>query len=130
MAQAQKKEKTESSAFLKALKDTEEIELTVVDRTGRKTTRLVWFVHEGKTLYLLPVKGSQTKWYKTVLENPEITLSAEGQRITKKDTPISDRAKVKEVIDKFRAKYGEANVKQYYTIFDAAVTVPLAQSVR
>jgi hypothetical protein len=51
--------------------------------TGRKSTRTisrpVWFVLEGDTVFLLPVKGSETEWYKNVLHNPEIRISARGK---------------------------------------------------
>jgi hypothetical protein len=38
---------------------------------------------------------------------------------------ITDPAKVGEVVEKFRAKYGAGNVKKYYSKFDVAVQVPL-----
>jgi hypothetical protein len=34
----------------------------------------VWFVLEGQKLYLLPVQGSDTQWYKNVLQNPSIRI--------------------------------------------------------
>ena len=50
---------------------TNEIELTVKGRkSGRDIPRPVWFVRKGKTLYLLPVNGSDTDWYKNMLVNP------------------------------------------------------------
>ena len=39
--------------------------------------------------------------------------------------PITDPAKVQEVVEKFRAKYGAEDVKKYYSKFDVAVAVPL-----
>ena len=110
-----------------ALRGTTEVELTVTGRaSGRESTRPVWFVEEEGKLYLLPVKGSDTDWYKNVLKKPEITLHADGQQLKERATPITDRAKVDEIVDKFRAKYGADNVKKYYTKFDVAVEVPLA----
>jgi hypothetical protein len=109
------------SEFKDRLKKTEEIELTVTGRaSGDKSSRPVWFVEEDGKLYLLPVKGSDTEWYKNVLKKPEITLNADGQQLTKRATPITDRAKVDEIVEKFRAKYGANNVKKYYTKFDVA----------
>ncbi len=44
-----------------------EITLSVKGRkSGRDIPRPVWFVHEGNTLYLLPVQGSDTNWYKNM----------------------------------------------------------------
>jgi hypothetical protein len=113
--------------FKDRLKKTKEMELSVTGRaSGGKSSRPVWFVEEDGKLYLLPVKGSDTEWYKNVLKKPTITLSADGQQLTKTVTLITDRAKVNEIVDKFRAKYGADNVKKYYTKFDVAVAVPLA----
>ena len=65
--------------FKTALKNTDEIELIVTGRvSGRKTSRPVWFVQEVDTLYLLPVAGSDTQWFKNVLHNPALTLAAGG----------------------------------------------------
>ena len=119
------------SEFKDRLKKTEEIELTVTGRaSGDKSSRPVWFVEEEGKLYLLPVKGSDTEWYKNVLKKPEITLHADGQQLKERATPITDRAKVDEIVEKFRAKYGANNVKKYYTKFDVAVEVPLARTPR
>ena len=47
------------NGFTEALKSTDEIEITVTGRKfSRKISNPVWFVKEGKTLYLLPVKGT------------------------------------------------------------------------
>jgi deazaflavin-dependent oxidoreductase (nitroreductase family) len=108
------------------LTSSDEIELTVAGRrSGHKTTRPVWFVQEGKSLYLLPVSGSDTEWYKNMLKNPTIMLAADGEKWTAKATPITDAAKVREIVEKFRAKYGAADVKKYYSKLDVAVEVPL-----
>ena len=44
---------------------------TKISVTGRKSGRAisipVWFVLEGEKLYLLPVQGSDTQWYKNLL---------------------------------------------------------------
>jgi hypothetical protein len=94
--------------FGSALKKAEEIELTVTGRiSGRKTSRPVWFVEERNKVYLLPISGSDSEWYKNVLKNPTVTLSANEVTYTTKVRPIEDSAKVVgEVIEKFRAKYG------------------------
>ena len=110
----------------KALDSTDEIELTVTGRkSGRKTSRPVWFVQEGERVYLLPVKGSNTEWLKNVLKNPTITITVNGLKSSVKATPIKDPAKVSQVVEKFRAKYGAGNVKKYYSKFDVAVEVRL-----
>jgi hypothetical protein len=45
----------------------------VIGRKSGKTISIpVWFVLEGEKLYLLPVQGSDTQWYKNALRNPQI----------------------------------------------------------
>ena len=98
-----------------------EITITV---TGRKSGRIisipVWFVFDDDKLYLLPVQGSDTQWYKNVLKNPTIRIDARGAQAEVKVVPVTDAKEVKSVVEKFRAKYG-ADVKKYYSKFDVAV---------
>ena len=115
-----------TASFATALKGTDEIELTVIGRaTGRKMTRPVWFVEEGETLYLLPVKGSDSEWFKNVLASPVVTLAVSGASWAATTLAITDHAKVREVVEKFRAKYGADQVAKYYSKLDVAVQVPL-----
>ena len=54
-----------------------EIDLSVTGRkSGRTISHPVWFVWENDKLYLLPVRGSDTQWYKNVLKNPSIRVAA------------------------------------------------------
>ncbi len=86
----------------------------------------MWFVLEGNTLYLLPVQGSNTNWYKNMLVNPMLKLSLNGTEILSANgQPITDKNRVADVVRKFNSRYGEGEVKKYYTKFDAAVEVPL-----
>ena len=113
--------------FKKALESTEEIQLVVTGRaSGREISNPVWFVQEGEKLYLLPVKGSDSDWFKNALKSPRITLAVNGVTTTAKAKPITDTAKIRDVVQKFRAKYGADEVKKYYSKFDVAVEVPLA----
>ena len=112
--------------FKQVLASTEEIEITVTGRnSGRKISLPVWFVLEGDTLYLLPVTGSESNWYKNILRNPTMTIAAKGMEVTVNVEPITDPVKVQEVVEKFRAKYGAANIQRYYSKFDVAVEARL-----
>ena len=119
---------TESKDKLKqALQRTDEIDITVVGRkSGRPVTNIVWFALEGDTLYLLPVKGSESQWFKNVLKNSSIKISAGGVQGEFTANPTTDPKIVSSVVEKFRAKYGAGEVKKYYTNFDAAVVVKLS----
>jgi hypothetical protein len=89
----------------KALESTREIEITVTGRKSRKNISLpIWFVHEGKKLYLLPVSGSSTNWFKNVQKSPTMKISANGAGIKSIAKPISDAKRAKEVSDKFQIR--------------------------
>jgi deazaflavin-dependent oxidoreductase (nitroreductase family) len=96
-----------------------------INVTGRKSGRLisipVWFVLEGDKLYLLPVKGSDTQWYKNVLKNPSIRINVRGTETELKGVVSLDAKQVASVVEKFREKYGANDVKKYYSKFDVAV---------
>lgn len=113
--------------FSDAEKGVREIELTIIGRkTGREIPRPVWFARHSDELYLLPVTGSDSQWYKNVLSNPMVRLAAGDAEYTARATPVTDPARVAEVVESFRAKYGAGDVAQYYPTPDVAVEVPLA----
>lgn len=104
----------------------QQINLSVTGRkSGNSITKPVWFVAEGDRLYLLPVYGSDTQWYKNVLKNPQIRIDARGAEAELKAKPITKSEAVKSVIEKFRDKYGAGDVKKYYSKFDVAVEAAL-----
>jgi hypothetical protein len=99
-----------------------EINISVTGReSGRTISNQVWFVLDEDKLYLLPVQGSATQWYKNVLQNPTIRISARGAEADVKAIPVTDAKQVASVVEKFRAKYGTNDVKKYYSKFDVAV---------
>jgi len=105
-----------------------EINISVTGRkSGRTISNPVWFVFEEGKLYLLPVKGSDTQWYKNVLKKPVIRIDARGAEAEIKVVPLTEAALVASVVEKFRAKYGASDVKKYYAKFDVAVVAQQAQ---
>ena len=111
--------------FRTALQGANEIEITVTGRTsGRSLTYPVWFALDGDKLYLIPVKGSDTDWYKNLRKTPTIRLEARGKTFTTSARLLTDKAQVGKVLEKFRDKYGR-NVKSYYPKLDVAVEVEL-----
>ena len=99
-----------------------EINITVTGRkSGRTISIPVWFVLEDDKVYLLPVQGSDTQWYKNVLNNPMIRIDARGAEAEVKVVLVTDATQVSSVAEKFRAKYGTNDVKKYYSKFDVAV---------
>ena len=103
-----------------------QIKLSVTGRkTGKTISNPVWFVLEGEKLYLLPVQGSDTQWYRNVLKNPQVRIDARGEEAEFRAVPINDAKTVKSVIEKFREKYGASDVKKYYSKFDVAVVAEM-----
>jgi deazaflavin-dependent oxidoreductase (nitroreductase family) len=99
-----------------------EINISVTGRkSGRTISIPVWFVLEGGKLYLLPVQGSDTQWYKNVQKKPSIRIDAGEAAAESKVVLVTDATQVSSVIEKFRAKYGTNDVKKYYSKFDVAV---------
>jgi|SRR6266581_2046494 len=113
--------------FRTALQGAQIIEITVTGRTsGRSLSYPVWFALEGDKLYLIPVRGSDTEWYKNLRKRPSIRLEARGKTFTTSARLLTDETQLGKVLEKFRDKYGR-NVKSYYPKLDVAVEVPLAR---
>ncbi len=101
-----------------------EITIRVTGRiSGRTISIPVWFVLDDDRLYLLPVEGSDTQWYKNVLNNPLFRIDAGGAEADFNAVPITDAKQVSSVAAKFREKYGANDVKKYYSKFDVAILV-------
>jgi deazaflavin-dependent oxidoreductase (nitroreductase family) len=97
-----------------------EIKITVTGRkSGRAISIPVWFVSDSDKLYLLPVQGSDTRWYKNVVKNPKMHIEARGEGADLHVTAITNPKQVSSVVEKFREKYG-SDVEKYYSKFDAA----------
>jgi deazaflavin-dependent oxidoreductase (nitroreductase family) len=88
-----------------------QIKLSVIGRkSGRTISIPVWFVLGGEKLYLLPVQGSDTQWYKNVLKNPLIRIDARGVEAEFRASPVT----------------AAKGVKKYYSKFDVAVVGALS----
>jgi hypothetical protein len=82
------------------------------------------FVLDGDKLYLLPMRGSRTQWFKKLQRNPQIHIDARGEAGEFRATPMTDANAVKSVLDKFIEKYGETAMSKYSRL-DVAVGVEL-----
>ncbi len=112
--------------FRTAVQHASEIDITVTGRTsGRSLSYPVWFALSDGRLYLIPVKGSDTEWYKNLRKTPTIRLTARGGKtLTASPRFLTDQAQLDKILEKFRDKYGR-NVKSYYPKYDVAVEIPL-----
>jgi deazaflavin-dependent oxidoreductase (nitroreductase family) len=111
-----------NDALKNRLSRSREINITVTGRkSGRAISIPIWFVWEDDKLYLLPVQGSDTQWYKNVLNNPAIRIDARGAAAEVKAVLVTEAKQVSSVVAKFRVKYGASDVKKYYSKFDVAI---------
>ncbi len=117
----------QKSPLKERLAKNNEITISVTGRRSCRTISIpVWFVAEGEKLYLLPVQGSDTQWYKNVVNNPTMRIEAGGAKAEVKVVPTTDAKQVSSVVEKFREKYGPKDVKKYYSKFDVAVLAPVS----
>ena len=115
-----------SDALKDRLSRYREIKITVTGRkSGRTISIPIWFVWDDQNLYLLPVQGSDTQWYRNILNNPSIRIAARDADADFKAVPITDANQVSTVVEKFREKYGADDVKKYYLKFDVAVVAQI-----
>src|SRR6202035_4469345 len=113
-----------SDALKDRLSRFREIKISVTGRSSGRTISIpVWFVLEDEKLYLLPVQGSDTQWYRNVLKNPSIRIDAQGVEAKFREKPVTDAKTVKSVIEKFREECGAGDVTSYYSKFKLAVLV-------
>ena len=103
-----------------------QIEITVIGRkSGKEISVPVWFVLKDEKLQLLPVQGSETQWFKNILKNPRIRISARGEKAEFRAKPLRDSKAVGSIANEFREKYGAEDVKKYCSQFDVAVLLDL-----
>jgi deazaflavin-dependent oxidoreductase (nitroreductase family) len=115
-----------ADTFQDALNSTNEVDITITGRkSGKAITLPIWFVLEGSRLYLLPVYGSHTQWYRNLQANPQMQLSAGGKSVTIVPTLLTNSNDIEKVVDLFRQCYGTGDVTKYYTHFDAALEIDL-----
>jgi len=64
------------------------------------------------------------------LKTPAMRLKAGGEEWSAEVKPVTDKVKVRNIVEKFRDKYGADQVKKYYSKFDVAVDVPSSGTQR
>ena len=112
--------------FADGLKKRKEVSITVIGRSsGKQITIPVWFISERNTLWLLPVYGSKTQWYKNLAKNRAITVAAGSAKHELRARLLKNGDSVREVVRQFREKYTPEEVKRWYKGLDVAVEIRL-----
>lgn len=105
-----------------ALEKRKEITITVKGRrTGNAISLPVWFAVEGETLSLLPVGGTKSQWFRNVRADPTMTVRAGRSQATSTARVVTGAPAVQAIMQKFRSKYGAADVARYYPGQDVAL---------
>jgi len=112
-------------ALIRALKTGRQIKISVTGRSsGRTITLPVWFVHEDDALWLLPVHGSKTQWYRNLLKNPAITMKVGSEKRMLEAKALRGATAVRNVIQWFGNKYTPQIITKLYPgPLDVAVKV-------
>src|SRR5436309_2888019 len=118
--------------FVAKLENRRQISITVIGRhSGRKITLPVWFVSAEAGLWLLPVHGSRTQWYRNLLVNPEITIKAGSESRALMARALRDARTVRKVIRCFGEKYKPEMIARLYPgPLDVAVKVRLQRTTK
>jgi deazaflavin-dependent oxidoreductase (nitroreductase family) len=105
--------------------------ITVIGRkTGKKSSMPVQFIYDAEErIFLLPFMGKNTGWYLNLMKNPTIMVSINGTNLQGNASLSTEPERIRTVIKKFKAKYGEKNIEGYYPKKDAVVEVVLQTSV-
>lgn len=101
------------------------------ERTGRELNVSLWFVEDGGFIYLLPMRGSQTKWYHDALTTPRIKIEIDKRVFSGDAKDVSERKAVERVIALFKDKYGERVYRNFYgDRVDRALMVTPSETAR
>jgi uncharacterized protein DUF2255 len=111
--------------FEEALEREQEVTITFVKKNGKKRTIPIWFAVNGRTIELLPMYGSKTKWYEDVSAAGSVQLKVGGEAMTATPRATRDPKVIDGIKMRFGAKYGEADVRKYYPNQDVALEVQL-----
>jgi deazaflavin-dependent oxidoreductase (nitroreductase family) len=112
--------------FAKALKRRRQISITVTGRrSGRGITIPVWFVADDHALWLLPVNGSKTQWFRNLKRNRALTVQAGAHRQDLRGRLIQSPGAMSLVLRQFREKYTPEQITRWYSGLDVAVQIAL-----
>ncbi len=116
-------------AMLQRLRSSREVNITVKGRrSGRDISLPVWFVlDEGRpSLWLLPIRGSRSPWFRNLEADPRVRLEVEGESLSARASVQRDPAVVQEIVERFKARYTAREFERYYSGVDVAIEVPLS----
>jgi deazaflavin-dependent oxidoreductase (nitroreductase family) len=96
--------------------------------TGRRSkhhsSKPVLFVEQGDLIYVLPIAGTSTGWFKNILKDDKVTVTTStGTVFHAKARPITDNAEVARIVQLFHEKYGRDRIISHHVNLNAAVEI-------
>lgn len=90
--------------------DAKTVRLTTRGRkSGAERTVPIWFVADGPQRILVQhTVRAPAHWYRNLLANPEVTVDFGSGPIAARATPITDPARIQQVLASIRRKYWSA----------------------
>jgi hypothetical protein len=113
-----------------ALANVRDATISVIDeKTGKELNVSLWFVEHEGFIYLLPMRGIETRWYHHALASSRINLEIGKRQYSGNAGKVSERKEVERVIALFKDKYGERVFRNFYTNrIDRALKVRISES--
>jgi deazaflavin-dependent oxidoreductase (nitroreductase family) len=109
----------------KAVKSNQEIVVTSLGRKSKnEISTPLWFVPMGDKIFLLPMEGTHSNWYKNVESSPSIKIKiGDYEKQGVKPRVVKNKELIQTVLERFREKYTFAEVAKYYKVFDVTVEI-------
>ena len=82
-------------------------------KTGRPHTVTIWFVVDGRTIFLGTL-DARRDWVRNVQKSPDVTLEVDGLRLRGRATAITDAALEARVRDLLAQKYWMAWIGSWF----------------
>jgi len=82
-------------------------------KTGRPHTVTIWFVVDGRTIFLGTL-DARRDWVRNVQKSPDVTLEVDGLRLRGRATAIADAALEARVRDLLAQKYWMAWIGSWF----------------
>jgi hypothetical protein len=83
--------------------------------TGKQLETPVWFAEDQGVIYLLPIHGEKTKWYRSVVYNHnQLQIEIDKRTFSGEVKDINEKKLVEKAVNLFKDKCGERVYKNFY----------------
>ncbi|MGH8958061.1 MAG: DUF2255 family protein [Acidimicrobiia bacterium] len=93
-----------SDRELQLISETPEVRIET-HGNSRSYRTIIWVVVDDGEVLVRSVRGEKGKWYRRVLENPEVVLEAASIKIPARAVPATDASSIERTSEALRRKY-------------------------